>query len=137
MPLVSGEVMERGLSDAHERARKIDPQYSRGRLVRVAGARHQAEAEMLQILLLEEGVPSVMRRSAGADVPDFLAAGARDILVPQSGVEAARAVLGQSGLEEQLAAPSRPDPRQVVLIIGAILGGGGLIALIAWVLQHT
>ena len=129
--------MERGLSDAHERARKIDPQYSRGRLVRVAGARHQAEAEMLQILLLEEGVPSVMRRSAGADVPDFLAAGARDILVPQSGVEAARAILGQSGLEPQLATPSRPDPRQVVLIIGAIFGGGALIALIAWALQHT
>ena len=36
-------------------------------------------------MLLEEGIPSLTRRSGGFDVPDFLAAGPRDILVPQSG----------------------------------------------------
>ena len=50
--------------------------------MRVAAARHQAEAEFLQGLLLEEGIPSLVRRSGGFDVPDFLAAGPRDILVP-------------------------------------------------------
>ena len=45
------------------------------------------------MLLLEEGVPSTLRRSAGFDVPDMLAAGPRDVLVPESGLEVARQVL--------------------------------------------
>jgi hypothetical protein len=77
-----------------QRARKIRPQYSDGPLVRVARARHQAEAEMIENLLLEEGIPALSRRSGGFDVPDFLAAGPRDILVPASGAEAAREALG-------------------------------------------
>ena len=80
-------------SEAHERARKIRPQYAEGGLVRVAGARNQAEAELVQGMLLEEGVPSLMRRSGGFDVPDFLASGPRDILVPASGAVAAREIL--------------------------------------------
>ena len=44
-------------------------------------------------MLLEEGVPSLMRRSGGFDVPDFLASGPRDILVPASGATAAREIL--------------------------------------------
>ena len=76
-----------------ERARKIKPQYAEGELVRVARASHQAEAELLQNLLLEEGIPSMTKRSGGFDVPDFLAAGPRDILVPSSGADAARDLL--------------------------------------------
>ena len=68
--------------ERRERARKIRPQYAEGALVRVAAARNQAEAELVQGMLLEEGVPSLMRRSGGFDVPDFLASGPRDILVP-------------------------------------------------------
>jgi hypothetical protein len=78
----------------HERARKVRPQYAEGPLVRVASARHQAEAEMLEGILLEQGVPALIRRSGGFDVPDFLAAGPRDILVPASGAEVAREALG-------------------------------------------
>jgi hypothetical protein len=62
--------------------------------VRVATARHQAEAELLEGILLEEGIPSLTRRSGGFDVPDFLASGPRDILVPASGAEVARELLG-------------------------------------------
>ena len=58
--------------------------------MRVAGGRNQAEAEFIQGLLLEEGVPSLLRRSRGFDVPDYLAAGPRDVLVPESGAPAAR-----------------------------------------------
>lgn len=76
------------------RARKVRPGYAEGPLVRVASARHQAEAELVQNLLLEEGVPSLARRSGGFDVPDFLASGPRDILVPSSGADAARDILG-------------------------------------------
>jgi Putative prokaryotic signal transducing protein len=85
------------LSPARERARKMRPQFAEGPLVRVATARHQAEAEMLEGLLLEEGVPSLVRRSGGFDVPDFLASGPRDILVPASGADRAREVLGPAG----------------------------------------
>lgn len=92
LPLVSAEDGGKE-SDRHRRARKIKPQYAEGELVRVAHARHQAEAEMIQGLLLEEGIPSMLRRSMGFDVPDFMAAGPRDIMVPRSGAEAARDLL--------------------------------------------
>jgi hypothetical protein len=92
-PLVQPGAPEHTPTEAQERARKILPQYARGALVRVAAARNQAEAELLQGILLEEGVPSLMRRSGGFDVPDFLASGPRDILVPASAVEAARDIL--------------------------------------------
>jgi putative signal transducing protein len=95
LPLViAGAGEEPPLSEARERARKVLPRYAQGPLVRVATARHQAEAEMLEGLLLEEGIPSLIRRSGGFDVPDFLASGPRDILVPESGAELAREILG-------------------------------------------
>ena len=81
------------MTDRQRRARKIKPQYSEGSLVKVARAQNQVEAEFIEGLLLEEGIPSMLRRAPGADVPDFLAAGARDVLVPQSGAEAAREAL--------------------------------------------
>ena len=66
--------------------------------MRVVGARNLTEADFIQNLLLEEGIPSMQRRARGFDVPDFLAAGPRDILVPASGVPAARDVLLESEL---------------------------------------
>src|ERR687885_440519 len=102
--------LELPVSAAHARARKIKPQYSEGELVRVAGARHQAEAEFIQGLLLEEGVPSMLRRTRGFDVPDMLAAGPRDVMVPQTGVDAAREVLLQAELISDDPRPeSAPD----------------------------
>ena len=131
MPLVSpgSEPLDAPLSDAHGRARKIDPAFTEGKLVRVAGGRNQAEAELIQGLLLEWGVPSILRRTAGFDVPDFLAAGPRDVLVPEAGAETAREVLLQADL-----APTTGDgrgPRPVVLVAW-IAGGGALTALVAW-----
>ena len=93
-PLVHAGAAEHVPTEAQERARKIRPEYARGALVRVIAARNQSEGELLQGILLEEGVPSLMRRSGGFDVPDFLAAGPRDILVPASGADAAREALG-------------------------------------------
>ena len=137
MPLgvTGGEPLEAPLSDAHERARKINPVYTEGQLVRVAGGRNQAEAELIQNLLLEEGIPSMLRRTAGFDVPDFLAAGPRDVMVAQAGEEAAREVL----LDARLAPTgdgdsARPNP---LILIGAVLGGGGAAALIAWLLLQS
>jgi hypothetical protein len=136
MPLVYGgdASAERAASDAHERARKIRPELTRGDLVRVAWARHQAEAELIQGILLEEGVPSVTRRSAGFDVPDFLAAGPRDVLVPESGVQVARDALSAADIPASPIGQAGPT-RELALRIGvALLGGGALAALIAWAL---
>ena len=94
MPLVyAGTREEEPITDAHERARKVRPQYARGDLMRVTGARNLADGEMIQGILLDQGIPSMLRRARGFDVPDFLAAGPRDVLVPESGYEAARDVL--------------------------------------------
>jgi predicted amidophosphoribosyltransferase len=76
-----------------EMARKIKPQYSEGKLVKIASASNQPEAELLQGLLLEQGIPSMVRRSRGFDVAESLAAGPRDVLVPESGAQAAREAL--------------------------------------------
>jgi hypothetical protein len=135
MPLVQtgGDPIEAPLSDAHDRARKINPVFTEGDLVRVAGGRNQSEAELIQGLLLEWGVPSVLRRTAGFDVPDFLAAGPRDVLVPEAGVETAREVLLQADLAPTTS-DQRTGPRPLVLAAVIALGGGGA-ALIAWLLQ--
>ena len=119
------------VSAAHARARKIKPQYSEGDLVRVAGSRNQAEAELIQGLLLEEGVPSMLRRSRGFDVPDMLAAGPRDVMVPASGAGAARDVLLQAELISERA-PGRPveRPARLLLVLCAV---AALVALIAWI----
>lgn len=61
--------------------------------VKVAYAQSEAEAEMIQGLLSEHGIPSMLKRTRGFDVPDFLAAGPRDILVPAAAAERAREVL--------------------------------------------
>jgi hypothetical protein len=93
MPLVYVPGGEHATSERQRKARKIKPQYAEGRLVKIAYASNQPEAELIEALLLEEGIPSMSRRSGGFDVPDFLAAGPRDILVPESGAEAAREAL--------------------------------------------
>jgi hypothetical protein len=135
MPLVyvGGDPIEHPRDDAHARARKINPIYAEGELVRVAGSRNQAEAELIQGLLLEEGVPSMLKRSAGFDVPDMLAAGPRDVFVPQAGADAAREVL----LDAEMAPPEPPpstgsEAAHATKLAAAILGGGLATALVAW-----
>jgi hypothetical protein len=122
MPLVLGGELgeEPAASEWHERARKIRPEYTRGELVRVAGAPHQAHAELIQNLLLEEGIPSIFRRGMGSDVPDFLAAGWRDVLVPESGAEAARELLTSAEIEP--AQPPQPPPRISRLLLWMVVG---------------
>jgi hypothetical protein len=131
MPLVYAGAprVESPVTPAQERARKIKRQYADGDLVRVAGGRNQAEAEFIQGLLLEEGVPSMLRRSAGFDVPDYLAAGPRDVMVPASGAQTARDVLLQADMLE-----TQPQglPGSPVKVLAALIGAFALVALIVW-----
>jgi len=137
LPLVlepaSGEPGAGGpVSERHARARKVKPQLTEGELVKVAWARNQAEAEFIQGLLLEEGVPSLLRRSRGFDVPDFLAAGPRDVMVPISGVDAAREILLQSEVIRPEADGGRVAPRRLLagLLVALALG-----ALVIWLIS--
>ena len=118
----------RRLSESQERARKVSPQYGEGPLVKVAYAQNQAEAELIAGLLLEEGVPSVIKRNRGFDVPDFLAAGPRDVLVAASGVDVARDVLASVPEPPRIGSEDRRWVRVLaitvilVLVISSIAG---------------
>src|SRR3954467_8466287 len=137
MPLVhaAGEAI---VTPAQERARKIDPRFAQGETVRVAFTRNQAESDLVQNILLEEGIPSMARRTRGFDVPDFLAAGPRDILVPESGAEQAPGLLREVDVAETVDARTTTAAGAAlqVRILLAVLGGGLLAAFLAWLLVN-
>ena len=82
------------------------------------------------MLLLEEGVPSTLRRTAGFDVPDMLAAGPRDVLVPESGLEVAREVLLEADITVAGVAPAQSATGErrsaAMLLLGILLGATAL-----------
>jgi hypothetical protein len=132
MPLTyAGRVdVEERVDERREHARKIKPQYARGELRRVVTAQQQAEGEFIQSLLLEEGIPSTLRRAAGFDVPDFLAAGPRDVLVPESGYELAREVLRQSEIgSTESASAAAPSARALLIGLGIAVA---VVAVVVW-----
>ena len=134
LPLVRSESLEppRTPNERQRWARQIKPQLAEGRLVRVAGASNLAEAEFIQSLLLEEGVPSLLRRSPGYDVPDLLAAGPRDVIVPVSGAEVAREVLLEADLVARVPAQGyRAEPWRLLTGLVVALAGG---LLLLWLL---
>ena len=63
------------------------------RWVKVAAAPDESVALLMDGVLKDAGIPSLIQRAAGFDAPDFLAAGPRDVLVPASLVEEAKQVL--------------------------------------------
>jgi hypothetical protein len=71
------------------------------RMVKVAFARTQPEAEMLQGLLTEAGIPSMLKRSGGFDNPEFLPNGPRDVLVRADSAKRAREVLADVMIEDE------------------------------------
>ena len=132
MPLVAeGGPAEYVPDEREERARKIKPQLAEGELVRVAIGRQLPEAEFIQNLLLDAGVPSALSRTRGFDVPEMLAAGPRDVMVPQSGLEVARDVLLQAELLSAATSPPLNPARLFAFVVAAFL----VVALIVVVLD--
>jgi hypothetical protein len=129
-------VEQEGVSEKQARARKVRAQYAHGPLRKVATGRQQPEAEFIQMLLLEEGIPSTLRRTAGFDVPDMLAAGPRDVLVPESGVEVARQVLMEGELVPQAPGTRTTAPPPGVLLAGVLLALG-VVALLVWLIAGS
>jgi hypothetical protein len=117
-----------------------------GPLVKVAFASHQVEAELLQGLLREFDIPSVLKRSRGFDNPDFLAAGPHDVYVRSELAEEAREVLANATLEvgadpemaelEEQARVRRhgeTSPGRLAFWMLAVLVGG---LILAWILYQ-
>ena len=61
--------------------------------MKVAAAPDESVALLMDGVLKDAGIPSLIQRAAGFDAPDFLAAGPRDVLVPASLVEEAKQIL--------------------------------------------
>ncbi len=61
--------------------------------MKVAAAPDETDALLMDGVLKDAGIPSLIQRAPGFDAPDFLAAGPRDVLVPGSLVEEAKQVL--------------------------------------------
>ena len=117
LPLVPEGGGEAEVTPQQAWARKVRPSYAVGDLVRVRTARNQVEAEFIQSLLLEEGIPSTLRRTPGFDVPEMLAAGPRDVMVPISGFEAAREMLLEADLLPRLSAVLATEAPRVSLTL--------------------
>jgi len=148
LPLVLGDgdgagaqpITDADLSERQRQARLIKPQLAEGPLVKVAWVRNQAEGEFLQSLLLEQGVPSLLRRAPGFDVPDMLFAGPRDVLVAASGLQTARETLLGAGLPDT---GREPAPRPIVRpwplfawLLAALIAGAVVIWALSLVVAH-
>jgi hypothetical protein len=90
MPLVHAGEAEQTTSELQRKARKIKPQYADGPLVKIARVGSQPEADFIAGLLLEEGIPCLLRNPIAGYSPMI---GPRDVLVPESGADAAREAL--------------------------------------------
>ncbi len=61
--------------------------------MKVAVAPNETSALLMDGVLKDAGVPSLIQRAPGFDVPDFLSAGPRDVLVPGSFLQEANQAL--------------------------------------------
>ena len=61
--------------------------------MQVAAAPDESSALLMEGLLKNAGIPSLIQRARGFDAPDFLAAGPRDVLVPASSLGDAKQIL--------------------------------------------
>ncbi len=90
MPLVHLHGGEQPASERQQRARKIKPQYTEGELVKVAEVANRPEADFIANLLLEEGIPCLLRNPIGGYGGLI---GPREVMVPASAAEAAHEAL--------------------------------------------
>ena len=61
--------------------------------MKVAAAPNETGAQMMEGMLKDAGIPALIQRAPGFDIPDFLSAGPRDVLVPASALEEAKQIL--------------------------------------------
>ena len=61
--------------------------------MKVAVAPNETSALMMEGVLNNAGIPSLIQRARGFDAPDFLSAGPRDVLVSASSLREAKQIL--------------------------------------------
>jgi hypothetical protein len=98
-------------------------------LIKVAYAHDEFEAEFIQGLLRAADVGSVVRRAPGFDVPEFLTAGPRHVLVAASDVPVARDVLREVDPGEP-GPPSRSGADRRSRVLAGLLIPVALVALV-------
>jgi hypothetical protein len=105
--------------------------HDRQDFIKIAGAQNESEAAFIQALLQAEGVPSMLRRTPGSDVPDFLAAGPRDVLVRGS-----QAAIAHDVLLHAQTAPTAPPPNRTApalhRLLTKLLVAVAILAILAW-----
>ncbi|MGH2980024.1 MAG: hypothetical protein ACRDLQ_10380 [Solirubrobacterales bacterium] len=109
---------------------RLRPEYAQGGLVAVTTVGNPAEAEMLREMLLAEGIPSMVRLARSLD-PRFLPGGGpHEVLVRESGYEAAYQLV-HGELPEPQSPTSRfgPEPGNLLAVVLIALG---LIAAVIW-----
>ena len=77
----------------------------------------------------------MLRRSAGFDVPDFMAAGPRELLVARSGLDAARDVLLQNDIAASAAV--RVSSPRATRVLAALLLGVAVLAVVLFMATHV
>jgi hypothetical protein len=96
----------------------------------VTTARHQVEAELVQGMLREEGIQSMVRPSRSFDLPQFMGAAPHEVLVHESDYAAAYQLVHGHEPEPQLpGSRSGPEPGNLLAVVLIALG---LIALVVW-----
>jgi hypothetical protein len=125
MPLVYvGRGEEEPITDPEMRAQRVRPEYASGELVKVAVASSVAEADLIIGILLDQGIPA----RAANELASVFPTSSRDILVPESAYEAARALVADTG-EHALAPEStiRAPLRLAVGMLIALAVGAALV----------
>lgn len=61
--------------------------------VKIGSAPNETHALLMEGVLHNAGIPVLVKRGAGFDVPDFLSMGPRDVLVPEVYAEEATQLL--------------------------------------------
>jgi hypothetical protein len=109
---------------------KVRPEYTQGDLMTVTTVRHSAEGEMLRGMLLEEGIPSMVRPTRGFVIPQALGAGPHEVVVSASGYEAAyQLVHGELPQPQHPASRTGPEPGNLLAVVLIVVG---LLALLVW-----
>lgn len=70
--------------------------------VEVAFAANQTEADLIQGILREEGIPSMTKKPNGSFLTDLFAIGPRHVVVPASAEEKAKKILEEAEATDPL-----------------------------------
>ena len=123
MPAIDEPVSER-----HMRARKVDPRYTEGELVRVAGAMNQAEAEFVQGCCSRRASPRRCAARAASTCPTCSPRARATSSSPPRVMPPAREVLLQAEIVRdepvEMTSPTR--------LLAALSAAVAVVALIVW-----